>query len=122
MIKGWYYRSRGDTGASKVAWQTDFDAALGRARESGKSLLVDFTATWCPPCQVMKHEVWSDDRVAAAANRAYVPVLIDVDANADIARRYGIQTIPSILVVDGSGQMQRSTTFVDADGMLAFLK
>jgi thioredoxin-like negative regulator of GroEL len=33
---------------------TDYATAYGRAQEGDKPLLVLVTATWCPPCQVMK--------------------------------------------------------------------
>ena len=125
MLKGWYYKtSAAEAPASAVAWRTGFDAALAESAKTGKPVLVDFTASWCPPCQVMKHEVWPDGRVASAVNEGYVPVLVDVDdpKNAELAQRYGVRSIPTLVVVDAEGKVIRQGAFMSADDMLDFLK
>jgi thiol:disulfide interchange protein len=125
MLKGTYYKvSRAEAPKSEVKWRMDYQAALDEAKQTGKPVLIDFTASWCPPCRVMKHEVWPNREVAKAANDGYVPLLVDVDEpkNAQVAERYGIQTIPSIFVVDGDGQVVRQASFMTADDMIKFLK
>jgi thiol:disulfide interchange protein len=125
MLKGWYYKAtNAQAPTSAVAWRTGFDAALAESAKTGKPVLVDFTASWCPPCQVMKHEVWPDGRVASAVNDGYVPVLVDVDdpKNADVAQRYGIRSIPTLVVVDAAGRVVRQGAFMSAGDLLDFLK
>jgi protein disulfide-isomerase len=125
MLKGMYYGAA-DAAApeSGIAWRTDFDAALGEARTGGKPVLLDFTAGWCPPCRVMKHEVWPDAQVRTLANENYVPVLIDVDRaeHRSILQRYGVSGIPSILVVDGEGTVLRKSGFLSRAQMVRFLQ
>jgi thiol:disulfide interchange protein len=124
MLKGMYYKTtNAQAPASDIAWRTGFDAAMAESKQTGKPLLVDFTASWCPPCKVMKHEVWPDAEVAKAANERYVPLLVDVDdpANAEVSQRYGIRNIPTILVLDGKGQIVREGSFMSVGGMLDFL-
>lgn len=125
MIKGMYYKTTGaQAPASAVAWRSGFDAALSESGQTGKPVLVDFTASWCPPCKVMKHDVWPDSGVAGAVNSGYVPVLIDVDdpRNAEVVRKYGVSSIPTILVLDARGEVLNAAEFLTRDGMLEFLK
>jgi thioredoxin 1 len=62
---------------------------------SPEPVLVDFWATWCPPCRMIAPLV---ERVAAEfEGRARVGKL-DVDQNPVVAARYGIQSIPTLLV------------------------
>jgi thiol:disulfide interchange protein len=125
MLKGMYYKATAaEAPASAIAWRTGFDAALAESAQTGKPVLVDFTASWCPPCKVMKHEVWPDAEVANAVNGAYVPLLVDVDEpqNAEVAQKYGIRGIPTILVLDAKGDVLRVGSFMSKGDMLDFLK
>ena len=93
-----------------IAWRTDFDAALRDSAETGRPVLMDVTAPWCPPCQEMKRSTWPDPRVGAAIAASFTPALVDcaVPAGQAVAQRYGVDLLPvvAILEADGSVRMQ----------------
>jgi thiol:disulfide interchange protein len=122
-LKGWYYRAAGsEAPASSLEWRTDFDGALAEARSSGKLLLADFSAGWCPPCVAMKHEVWPDADVIRAIAAAYVPVVVDVDRNGPLSERYQVPGIPSVVVIDASGRVvRRHDGYLPKEGVLRLL-
>jgi len=97
------------------------DTALAEARRTSRPVLVDFSASWCPPCVVMKHEVWPDPTIERAVADSYVPLLVEVDRNAAVSDRFGIESIPTILDLDGHGQVVRRAAILPVSGMLRFL-
>ncbi|HEY2942028.1 MAG TPA: thioredoxin [Vicinamibacteria bacterium] len=79
-------------------WEAEVLAAEG-------TVLVDFWAAWCPPCRKLSPLV--DELAQEYAGRLKVGKL-DVDDSPDVASRYGITSIPSLLVFrDGQVVGQR---------------
>jgi thioredoxin 1 len=61
--------------------------------QSEKPVVVDFWATWCGPCKMVAPEI---DKLAAKYADSVEVMKLDVDANPQIAQRYGIMSIPTV--------------------------
>lgn len=122
LLKGYYYKmAHVEAPPSTIAWRTDLDSAMAEARRTGRPVLVDFSASWCPPCIAMKHEVWPDPAVERAVVSSYVPVAIDVDHDGGLSDRYGVQTIPTLVVLNARGEIVRQAGYLPVSGVLRFL-
>ncbi len=124
--KGADHENRGSETATQqvgIAWLTDFEKAKAESAATGKPILLDFSASWCPPCQVMKHEVWPDPLVGQAAGTDFIPVLVDIDIpeNKALAQKYGVSSIPRIILVDSEGKIQKQAGYMTAPQLLEFV-
>lgn len=91
--------------ANNIAWARDYASAQQQASQSGKPIILFFTANWCVPCRIMKRNVWADDEVKTSVNEKFVPVMIDRDdphAAAELTR-YQIGATPTTVITDPNG-------------------
>jgi putative thioredoxin len=72
--------------ADTATFETD---VIGRSQE--RPIVVDFWADWCGPCHQLTPVL---ERAAEA--RDIELVKIDIDANPDLAQRYGVRSIPAV--------------------------
>ncbi|HEX8735117.1 MAG TPA: thioredoxin family protein [Pyrinomonadaceae bacterium] len=87
-----------------IVWEKDFKKALAAARESGRPMLLDFTASWCKPCQAMDKEFWVREDVVQAA-KPFIAVKVDFDADKGLVERYRVGAIPFVVFTDPLGNM-----------------
>ena len=122
-MKGLYDRTTdAPAPTSSIVWRRDSDGALAEARAAKKRVLVDFSASWCPSCVTMRHDVWPDAGVARVIDAGYVAVKVDVDMDTDLSPRYQVESIPTVLLLDAAGRVvKRNDGFLPRSGVLRFL-
>lgn len=105
------------TTPSKPGWITSYDQGQQEAKANNKLVLLDFTGSdWCGWCILLDREVFSKPQFKEYASKNLVLVEVDFpkmkpmsDAikaqNVRLAERYQIQAFPTIIVLNGDGQM-----------------
>jgi thioredoxin 1 len=71
--------------------------------QSSQPVLVDFWAEWCMPCRMLAPTI---DKLAKDYSNRVKVGKIDTDANRDIALKYGISAIPTVILFK-NGQVQQ---------------
>ena len=66
--------------------------------QSDVPVLVDFWATWCPPCRMLSPVV---DEIATEKAGVAKVTKVNVDENQELARRFKVQSIPLLLFFKG---------------------
>jgi thioredoxin 1 len=77
---------------------------------SDKPVVVDFWAEWCGPCKMLSPSL---DQVAADNRERFVVAKVNVDDNPELAARYDVQSIPTLLYFAG-GELRDRTVGVVA--------
>ena len=79
---------------------SEFDGAIG----ASVTVLVDFWAPWCGPCRMVSPAVEAQARERAGQLKV---VKLNIDDAADIADRYGVQSIPQLVLVRDGEEVDR---------------
>lgn len=86
---------------------------------SGNGLvLVDFFATWCGPCKMM-HPVL--EQVKATLGDKIRIIKVDVDKHNDTAVRYGIQSVPTLMLFRNGEILYRQSGAMSKSDLMALL-
>lgn len=76
-------------------------------KEEG-TILVDFFATWCGPCKMLSPEL---EKLADAYQGKAKVLKIDVDQEQNLAIRYQVQSVPTLLVFKNGELKHRSSGY-----------
>ena len=83
---------------------------LTAAAAEHRPVLIDFGADWCIPCREMEHTTFADPSVITQARR-FVALHADLTRldhhNDEIVSQYQIQGVPTLLLLDGGGNIQK---------------
>jgi len=84
----------------------DFDKVLTDAGD--KPVLVDFFAEWCGPCKMIAPII--EEFVGEYDGKAVI-AKVDVDRQHDLATRFGVMSIPTMIIFKKSEEVERNVGF-----------
>lgn len=88
---------------------TDFDDIITKG-----DVLVDFYATWCGPCKMMQpilDELKDDFKI----------IKIDVDENKELAKNYGVMSIPTLIYFKDKDSFDKKIGFMSKEDVLKWI-
>ncbi len=91
-------------------------SSMGQAPGVGETVLIEFTADWCGPCQTMQPML---HQLKAAG---YPIRQVNVDRNRALAAQYRVTNIPCFVMVAGGREIERQTGATDQARLLGMLQ
>ena len=76
-------------------------------------VLVDFFATWCGPCKML-------GPILEQAESKIKVIKVDTDEFENLAREYGIMSIPTLVLLENGKEVKRHTGFMDKESLEKF--
>lgn len=87
--------------------------------ETDKPVLIDFYADWCGPCKIQTPIM---DQVGTSVGDAAVVAKVNVDEERNIAREFGIMSIPTIILFKEGKVVTRLTGVTPKDRLISMIE
>ena len=94
--------------------QENFDKTI----DAAETALIDFWAPWCGPCKMLGPVF---EEAEKEVNGKAVLAKVNVDEQQDLAVRFGVTSIPTLILFKNGKEVKRSLGFIDKTKILALL-
>lgn len=71
-----------------------------------KNIIIDFYATWCPPCKILSKNLEDFSKVKPKNVKIYK---VDIDKQMDLAIKYNIRVLPTVVFIKNSKVIETKT-------------
>ena len=101
-------------------WSTNYVDILSVAHTNQPSSLLYFTASWCGPCKLMARTTLAAPAVAEALSHLD-HIALDIDEHSDLATQYGVEAVPTMVLLSAGHEVDRSTGYQPIGDFMAWL-
>lgn len=94
---------------------------INAARQEGKLIFMDCYTSWCGPCRNLAANVFTDAALGEFFNNNFICCKFDMEAGEgpELAKKFGIQAFPTMLFIDGEGNVvERVVGFRDVNALM----
>jgi thioredoxin-related protein len=100
-----------------------YENAKKTAKKENKSIILVFGANWCVWCQKFEHDTLTSSRsISAVESHDAIIVKINVDKNQSTAVKYGVKSIPCIILVDkNENEIKRKVGYMNIRDFISWL-
>ena len=91
----------------------------GEVMRSELPVLIDFWATWCGPCRMMAPII---EEIAEEKDGVLKVAKVDVDEEPELATKFGIVSIPTLVLMKGGQVVDVLVGYRPKDAVLAFVE
>ena len=93
------------------------DETFAAELASHENVVIKFYADWCGPCKMLSKTIESiKEEIPFEVEE------IDADRNAEMAKKYNIRGLPTMVIVDGETEVKRHVGNMTADQVKDFVK
>lgn len=113
--------AQGETTKGIQFFHGTFAEALEKANKEGKLIFMDAYTSWCGPCKRMSASVFPDPVAGDFFNPTFINLKIDMEKEEGptLSKRYNVQSYPTLLFLDGSGEIvHRASGARPVDGLI----
>lgn len=88
---------------SLIKWNNNLDDALKQSQKENKNIFIYFGAEWCGYCKSLEKDTFTNPQLAKKLNNEYICVKVDTDENPDLASKYNVKGLPTLMILDSEG-------------------
>ena len=94
--------------------KTDFEQKTNQ----NNLVIVDFFATWCGPCRMLS-PILSE---VGEQMKGVTFYKVDVDENQDLAKKFGVMSIPTIIALKNGKEIDRNIGLLNREDLTEFVE
>lgn len=93
-----------ETFAADMSYETDYNAALAKAKKAGKPLMLFMTTSYCPWCRKLENGILSQDDIDKKIKEKYIPLALNLDKDSYPEQFAKTRFTPILYIVNSQTQ------------------